>query len=92
MTVQISVKVRDRPCIEDVNTFRSSLNLMTPLAYTPALKFSDTTTVKMPSHELKILNCPYSAVDSKRVKIGVVRKDIPFWRNAHIRNQNDALT
>ena len=52
----MSVRVRDKPCIDDVNVFRSSLNFTTPLAYTPALRLSDIITVKMPSQELKMLN------------------------------------
>ena len=86
------VKVKDKPCIVDVKIFRSSLNLTTPLAYTPALRFSDIMTVKMPNHELKMLNWPYSVVLSRRVKIGVVMNDIPRCMKAQTKNQKEALT
>lgn len=46
----------------------------------------------IPSHELKTLYCPYSAVDNNLVKIGVVIVEMPLCRNAQIRNQKDALT
>ena len=78
--------------MEEVKAFRSLLNLTTPLAYTPAFKLSDTITVKMPSHELKILNWPYSVVLSKRVKMGVVMNEIPRCMKAQIKNQKEALT
>ena len=48
--------------------------------------------VMISSHELNAPYCPYSDVDSRRVKIGVVIVDMPFCMKEQIKNQNDART
>ena len=60
--------------------------------YTPLYRRSDTNTVTILSQESNTLYCPYSAVVSSRVNIGVVITEIPFCRKEQIRNQNDART
>lgn len=88
----MSTSVNVNPCNEEEKILRSASYLTNPRVYTPANRFSETQTVNMSNHELKILNSPYSAADINLVNIGVVMNDMPFCKNAQIKNQNEALT
>ena len=70
----------DSPCIAEANWLLRSPNLTSPCMNTPQERFSVTNTDTMPSQELNTLNCPYSAVLSSRVKMGVVMATMPFCR------------
>ena len=80
-----------RPCIEEENSLFDSSNLTNPCTYTPLYKRIVMKTFRIVSQEEKMLYCPYSSVDNRRVKIGVVRLVIPFCKNEHTKNQNEAL-
>lgn len=88
----MQTRVNVSPSSEDEKILRCLLNFINPCWYTPAHKFRETIIAAIPYQELKTLYLPYSPVVRSRVNIGVVIIDMPFCKNEHIKNQNEAFT